>query len=85
MTIPTQFLFGIDVAIKKLRPYAKFEIYNTTITKWEDPTGSEPPTWEEIKQQVEADERAFNEWQTSYVEESVDGVFTEKPNEESQG
>jgi hypothetical protein len=32
-------LWGVDVAVKKLRPHAKFEITNTTFTKWDDPTG----------------------------------------------
>jgi hypothetical protein len=65
MTVPIELLYGIDVAIKKLRPYAKFEIYNTTITKWEDPTGSEPPTWEEISAKINEDEHAFQEWQNT--------------------
>ena len=49
-------LFGVDVAIKKLRPGAKFALYNTTFTMWECPNESEPPTWEEVMKQVEADQ-----------------------------
>ena len=48
-------LWGVDVAIKKLRPHAQFELYNTTFTKWVDPTGTQPPTWEEINQQIQID------------------------------
>ena len=48
-------LFGVDVAIKKLRPGAEFALYNTTFTAWECPNGSFPPTWEEITEQMEAD------------------------------
>ena len=48
-------LWGVDVAIKKLRPHAQFELYNTTFTKWNDPTESQPPTWNEINEQIEKD------------------------------
>jgi hypothetical protein len=48
-------LWGVDVAVKKLRPHAQFELYNTIFTKWVDPTGTQPPTWEEINQQIEKD------------------------------
>ena len=48
-------LFGVDVAIKKLRPGAEFALYNTTITHWECPNGSTPPSWEEITAQIDAD------------------------------
>lgn len=48
-------LFGVDVAIKKLRPGAEFALYNTTFTVWECPNGSGPPTWEEVMEQMEAD------------------------------
>lgn len=49
-------LFGVDVAIKKLRPGAEFALYNTTFTMWECPNGTSPPTWEEVMKQVEADQ-----------------------------
>jgi len=48
-------LFGVDIAIKKLRPGAEFALYNTTITHWECPNGSTPPSWEEIAEQIDAD------------------------------
>jgi hypothetical protein len=48
-------LWGVDVAVKKLRPYAQFELTNTIFTKWNDPTGTQPPTWEEINEQIEKD------------------------------
>ena len=51
-------LFGVDVAIKKLRPGAEFALYNTTITHWECPNGSAPPSWEEIAEQIDADRAA---------------------------
>ena len=49
-------LFGVDVAIKKLRPGAEFALYNTTFTMWECPNEAKPPTWEEVMKQVEADQ-----------------------------
>ena len=51
-------LFGVDIAVKKLRPGAEFAIYNREIIHWECPNNSEPPTWEEINKQIEADQAA---------------------------
>lgn len=53
-------LFGVDVAIKKLRPGAKFALYNTTFTMWECPNGSEPPAWDEINEQIQKDIAGLN-------------------------
>ena len=53
-------LFGVDVAIKKLRPDAEFALYNTTFTMWDCPSGSEPPTWDEINEQIQTDIKALN-------------------------
>jgi hypothetical protein len=50
-------LFGVDIAIKKLRPDSQFELYNTTFTKWFDPNGNQPPTWDEINEQIEKDKK----------------------------
>lgn len=49
--------YGIDVAIKKLRPGAKFSLYNMEISGWEDSEGREPPTTEEILAQMEIDKK----------------------------
>ena len=54
--------WGVDVALKKLRPFAKFELTNREFTKWDDPTGQMPPTWEEINEQIEKDKQ---KWHTS--------------------
>ena len=53
-------LFGVDVAIKKLRPDAEFALYNTTFTMWDCPNESEPPTWDEINEQIQTDIKALN-------------------------
>ena len=53
-------LFGVDVAIKKLRPGAEFALYNTTFTMWDCPNGSEPPTWDEINEQIQKDIAELN-------------------------
>ena len=53
-------LFGVDVAIKKLRPGAEFALYNTTFMMWECPNGSEPPSWDEINEQIQKDMEAIN-------------------------
>lgn len=40
-------LVSVDVAIKLLRPKAKFELYNKIFTKWDHP--QDPPSWDEIE------------------------------------
>ena len=40
-------LVSVDVAIKLLRPKAKFELYNRIFTKWDHP--QDPPNWDEIE------------------------------------
>jgi hypothetical protein len=43
---------GVDTAINILRPGARWDLENTTFLAWEDDEGREPPTWEEIGQEV---------------------------------
>ena len=57
--VDADFMYGVGDAVKKLRPDAKFEIQNTEFTKWDDPNGLEPPSWDEILKIVEDDERIF--------------------------
>jgi hypothetical protein len=63
MDVPFELLYGVDVAIKKLRPEASFCLYGTTFADWSDPSGKEPPTWEEVMTQFEADKKVYEEWQ----------------------
>lgn len=54
-------LFGVDTAMHLLRPGAKWEISNTTVTRWEDPRPC--PTWEEIQDtmnKIKAFEESIN-------------------------
>ena len=51
-------LFGVDVAIKKLRPNAKFGLHNQHFIIWDCPDNSEPPTWDEIKEEIQLDKKA---------------------------
>lgn len=44
-------LYGIDTAMQLLRPNAKWEISNRTITLWEDDRPC--PTWDEIDATME--------------------------------
>ena len=53
-------LFGVDIAIKKLRPDAEFALYNTTFTHWECPHNTQPPTWDEINEQLQRDIMKLN-------------------------
>jgi|LauGreDrversion4_2_1035121.scaffolds.fasta_scaffold1218618_2 hypothetical protein len=63
--IPQELLYGIDVAVKKLRPNATFELYNTEITKYHCPMGTSAPTWLEIQEQLHRDKEAFEAWVNS--------------------
>ena len=63
MQVPFELLFGVDVAIKKLRPGANFQLEGTRFTEWTCPNNTEPPTWEEVLAQLSADQRAYEEWQ----------------------
>ena len=60
--LPYELLWGVDVAIKKLRPGANFQLEGTRFTQWTCPSGSEAPTWDEVMAQMQADEAAANKW-----------------------
>jgi hypothetical protein len=62
MNTPFELLWGVDVAIKKLRPGANFSLNNSTFVFWEDPTGHPPPAWTEVQEQLEKDKQAYNEY-----------------------
>jgi len=62
MQLPFDLLYGVDVAIKKLRPGAKFEIQGSNFTWWDDPEGRQPPTWDEIQAQIANDKLAADDW-----------------------
>tara|TARA_B100000902_G_C26953821_1_gene737167 strand:+ start:474 stop:671 length:198 start_codon:yes stop_codon:yes gene_type:complete len=53
-------LFGVDVAVKKLRPDAEFALSNNTFIEWDCPNYSKPPTWDEINEQIEKDKSVIN-------------------------
>jgi hypothetical protein len=63
MNVPFELLFGVDVAIKKLRPDANFQLEGTRFTQWSCPNNSQPPEWSEVMEQLELDQRAYEEWQ----------------------
>ena len=62
MNMPVELHWGIDVAVKKLRPGAIFQLEGTNFTIWEDPEGQGPPSWEEVMQQLEKDQKAAEKW-----------------------
>ena len=63
MNIPYELLFGVDVAVKRLRPGANFQLEGTNFTQWTCPNNSQPPTWDEVMAQLQADQQAAEEWQ----------------------
>ena len=62
--LPFEMLWGVDVAIKKLRPGANFQLEGTRFTQWSCPNNSQPPSWDEVMAQLTADEEAANRWLT---------------------
>ena len=88
--VPMDLLYGVDVAIKKLRPGANFQLEGSAITLWTDPEGRPAPTWEEIQAQIESDKNIYNEhmgikedeypiFDTPVVAEEQAGEFDETP------
>ena len=61
--VPYELLFGVDVAIKKLRPHANFQLEGTRFTQWSCPDNSQPPSWDEVVAQLELDKQAYEDWQ----------------------
>lgn len=64
MELPFELIWGVDVAVKRLRPTADFQLEGTNFTLWNDPEGSTPPTWEEVMAQLELDKKAAETWQS---------------------
>jgi len=62
MQLPYELLWGVDIAIKKLRPGANFQLEGTRFTQWTCPSGSTAPSWDEVMQQLKEDETAANDW-----------------------
>lgn len=60
--LPKYLFYGVDIAIKKLRPNASFELNGTNFTSWYDSTGKDAPTWEEVAEQLQHDQTAVDEW-----------------------
>jgi len=67
-------LYGIDTAMHLLRPGAKWEISNTTFTRWEDPRPC--PSMEEVLETMEKI-KAF--------EDSINTIWTEEQREQMLG
>ncbi len=61
--IPYELLWGVDIAVKKLRPGANFQLEGTQFTQWTCPNNSQPPAWYEVISQIESDQKAAEEWQ----------------------
>jgi len=51
---------GIDTAINTLCPGAKWELTNKTFTGWKDDAGREPPSWEDIENEMLREVEIYN-------------------------
>ena len=63
-------LYGIDTAMHLLRPGAKWEISNTTFTRWEDERPC--PTMEEILETMEKIKAFEDSINTIWTQEQID-------------
>jgi hypothetical protein len=63
--IPYELLFGVDIAVKKLRPNANFQLEGTNFTQWSCPDNTQPPAWDEVMAQLAVDQQAYEEWKRS--------------------
>ena len=62
-------LYGINIAIELLRPKAKWEIYNNSFTKWEDPRPC--PTIEEDYEVMELSKRFEDKINSIWLPEQI--------------
>ena len=62
MEIPKEYAWGLELAILRLRPGSSFGLGAKVITDWQDPNGLEPPTWDEIEEQMKQDKIKFDIW-----------------------
>ena len=63
-------LYGIETAMHMLRPGAKWEISNTTFTRWEDPRPC--PTMEEVKETMEKIKAFEDSINTIWTDEQIE-------------
>lgn len=53
---------SFETAMETLRPGATFEMYNDTIINWNDPSGQEPPTLDEISEELNRENEVYNQY-----------------------
>jgi len=70
MILPYDLLWGVDVAVKKLRPGANFQLEGPNFTIWDCPNNSNPPSWEEIHAQIEKDKKKAEEYSACLSEKT---------------
>ena len=68
-------LYGIDTAMEMLRPGAKWEISNTTFTRWEDPRPC--PTIEEVYATIDKIKAFEDSIDTIYLPEQLEQMGIE--------
>jgi len=68
-------LYGINIAIELLRPKAKWEIYNNSFTKWEDPRPC--PTIEEVHEVMELSKKFEDNVNTIWLSEQIEELEKE--------
>lgn len=50
---------SFETAMETLRPGATFDMYNDRIINWNDPSGQEPPSFEEIEAEIKREQELY--------------------------
>lgn len=69
-------IYGINTAMQLLRPGAKWEITNHTITRWDDPRPC--PTWEEIDDTMEKIKAFEDSINTIWLPEQIEKIMAQE-------
>ena len=54
---------GVDTAIKTLRPGARYDLKDKEFIDWIDDEGREPPTFEELEEEIRREFYIFNDYE----------------------
>lgn len=62
---------SFETAMETLRPGCKFDMYNDKIINWSDPNGNDPPTFEEIEEELKRENDIYEYYSYERTRSSV--------------
>lgn len=69
-------MYGIDIAIKLLRPGARWEVTNNYFSLWDDPRPK--PTWEEVIDTLDKIKQFEDSINTIWTDEQIQAYASHK-------